>query len=270
MPRNRGLMLSRGEYVFFADADDLLTQTALEELFSLTKNFDADVIYCEKYYVANSNLSEIYIYGEQQGNYVDKPTFESENLSERVLAILDRRFWITPWCKFIKRDLIVENEIFFPYCKISEDDIWTYKLILRTKKILRVPNVVYVWRRTEKSMTGTQRTPQQEVVFWLNPMILGLKDFDDFMSRMEFFQKNPDYKLAILDHLANGRCFSQVSRYGEKLLPFEIFETIINGFKNNLGDKDVLIAYLCTLIHEQRKNLKLKDEQIKNLSAQIL
>ena len=119
-------------------------------------------------------------------------------------------------------------------------------------------------------MTGTERTPQQELVFWLNPMILGLKDFDDFMSRMEFFQKNPDYKLAILDNLANGRCFTQVSRYAEKLLPVEIYETIINGFKNNLGEHDVLIAYLCTLIHEQRKNLKLKDEQIKNLSAQIL
>ena len=50
LPRNKGLMLSRGEYIFFADADDALTKTALEELYTLAKDYDADLVYCEQNY----------------------------------------------------------------------------------------------------------------------------------------------------------------------------------------------------------------------------
>ncbi len=49
-PRNFGLAYSRGEYVYFMDNDDAVTPSALEELYTHAKNFDADVVQCEKYY----------------------------------------------------------------------------------------------------------------------------------------------------------------------------------------------------------------------------
>ncbi|MBR3747432.1 MAG: glycosyltransferase family 2 protein, partial [Selenomonadaceae bacterium] len=50
IPRNMGMMFSRGEYISFLDADDTITTTAFEELYSVAKKFDADVVACEKYY----------------------------------------------------------------------------------------------------------------------------------------------------------------------------------------------------------------------------
>ena len=268
--RNKGLILSRGKYVFNMDNDDLITLTALEELFTLAENFDADVVYCEKYYTANSDLSKIYIHSEQHGgSFVDKPTLESENLAQRVQKILQHDFWVTPWSKLVRRDLLIEHEIFFPSVKIADDDIWTYELIFRAKKILRVPNVVYVWRHSEDSLFRRNRTPQSEINFWSNPLILGLKKFDDFMGETEFFQRNPQYRLAILDHLVHGRCFAQLSKIGVEISPLEFYETIRDSFAKNLGEYNVLVAYLCTLITEQRKDLKLKDEQIQLLLNRI-
>ena len=43
-PRNLGLTLSRGEYVYFMDNDDAVTPTALDELYALAKKFDADAL----------------------------------------------------------------------------------------------------------------------------------------------------------------------------------------------------------------------------------
>ena len=43
--RNKGLSISCGEYVFFVDADDFLTKTALEELYTAARNYNADVVY---------------------------------------------------------------------------------------------------------------------------------------------------------------------------------------------------------------------------------
>ena len=51
-PRNRGLHLSRGEYVFFMDADDALVSTALDELYAVAKNFAAYVVHCNRYYLS--------------------------------------------------------------------------------------------------------------------------------------------------------------------------------------------------------------------------
>lgn len=253
--RNKGLILSRGKYIFNMDNDDLITLNALEELYTLAENFDADVVYCEKYYAAREDLSEIVIHSEQYGgSFVDKPTLESENLADRVQKILHHDFWVTPWSKFVRRDLMIDNEIFFPPVKIADDDIWTYELVFRAKKILRVPNIVYIWRQTEDSLFHQSRTPRSEINFWLNPLIHGLKNFDEFMGRQEFFRQNPQYRLAILDHLANGRCFAQLSKVAAQVSPIEIFETIRDSFTKNLGDYNVLVAYLCTLVHEQRKN----------------
>ena len=255
LSRNKGLKLSRGKYVFNMDNDDLLTPTALEELFALAETYDADVVYCEKYFVANDDLSEIYLHGEQEGIFVDRPTLETDDLTERVNEILAYRFWVTPWSKLVKRDVLLDNEIYFPPCKISDDDIWTYELLFCAGKILRVPNAIYVNRRTKNSVTRDARTPVQEITFWLNPLFTGLKSFDDFMGAIEFFRRNPHYRLAMLDHLANGRSFAQLSRYCAQMPPIEIYDAIRQSFKNSLGKQDVLVAYLCTLVHEQRKNL---------------
>ena len=43
--RNRGFRYAKGEYVFFVDADDMLTDNALEELYASAKRFAADVVY---------------------------------------------------------------------------------------------------------------------------------------------------------------------------------------------------------------------------------
>ena len=265
VPRNTGLKFARGKFVYFIDADDMLTLTALEELYALAKNFNADVVCCERYYKASADLSEIVVAAEEESNFVTRPTFESDDLSERVQKILRHDYWVTPWCKFIKRGLLVDGEISFPQCKIAEDDIWTYELVFCAKKFLRVPNIVYVWRQSEDSMFRRNRSPQREIKFWVNPLLFGLKALDEFMSKLEFFRVNPQFRLAILDHFAHGRCLAQLSKVAAQVEPLELYETIRDSFKETFGNQNVLLAYLCTLACEQRKNLSRQDEQIQRL-----
>lgn len=49
-PGNLGVDLSRGEYLSLLDNDDAITPTAFEKLYFVAKNFDADVVACEKYF----------------------------------------------------------------------------------------------------------------------------------------------------------------------------------------------------------------------------
>ena len=255
LPRNKGLKLSRGEYVFFVDADDLLTPTALEELYFAAKNFSADVVYLERHFEADEELKEIHVAGETSGKII----FESENLAERIHALIDRKIFFTPWSKFVRRDFLLENEIFFPPIVPAEDDIWTYALIFFAEKILRVPNPVYVWRLTEKSISRKKRTPQETLKFWLNPIIRGTKTLDDFMSRHEFFKRNAQYRCAVLEFFVHSKT-AQIFESSLNLSLPEIFSTTENEFGLLLGEHGVLISWLLTdLITQQKIFVQLKN-----------
>lgn len=50
VPRNIGMMLARGEYIQFLDADDMISATALETLYKAAILYDAEVVYTSSYY----------------------------------------------------------------------------------------------------------------------------------------------------------------------------------------------------------------------------
>ena len=54
VPRNIGLSLANGEYVYFVDADDFIVETALEILHSAATQFNADVVYTSVCYFCDS------------------------------------------------------------------------------------------------------------------------------------------------------------------------------------------------------------------------
>ena len=207
-PRNKGLSISRGEYLFFMDSDDVVTKTALEEMYSLAKEYKADVVYCEKYFmssgvgkefVKNIHLADSKI---QEGGFVDKPTLETNDMTERIRKAITRRFWVTPWLRLVARDLLVDNEIKFPSLIGSNDVGWTFEVLFCAKRFLRVPNICYVRRMHAESVSLRQRTTPEHVHKWMDRTIRSLRDFDDFMGGIEFFRENPAQRYAVLESFA--------------------------------------------------------------------
>ena len=272
LPRNKGLALSRGEYIFNMDNDDLLTPTAIEELYTLAKDYDAEIVYCEKYFMSSGTAQEfkknVHLADSRIQNppFVDKPLFEPEDLSERVKNILNRKFWVAPWLKLIRRNLLIENNLLFPNLLISDDDIWTYALIFCAKKFLRVPNMVYIRRMREDSLSFVKRTSQKEITFWINPVLLGLKSFDDLMNRHKFFRQNLQYRYALLENFVATK-FSIFFKDSFQLQPFEFYETVKQEFSDKLGEYDVLISALCTALNTQQKINAVNQQKFQQFAA---
>ena len=248
LPRNRGLMLSRGEYVFFADADDALTKTALEELYTLAKDYDADLVYCERNY-ESPDLINMLVRGRK---LVDKPTFESLNLHERFQRFLQGVFRVTAWLKFTKRNLLIENRLFFPHTCPGEDVIWTYALIFYAKTLLRIPNLIYIHQHNPTSVMTNKKTPKQRLIFTMNPLILGLKSLDELIGRHEFFKANPQFRYIMLKNLVHT-VFMNIFRRNIFFESADFYETIKQGFGKYFAEHDVLISALCTALHEEKK-----------------
>ena len=264
-PRNRGLMLSRGEYVYFVDNDDLITKTALEEMYTLAQEYDADVVYFDGHYDADNALKEI-----KPTNYklaVSAPTLEPEALPERIRRISQGRYTLPTWDKLVRRRLLVENKISFPNCRPSEDDIWTFGLVFYAKNFLRVPNKVYIRRKSEGSIMRAGKTPLQTINFWLSPILLGLKHLDELMRRHEFFQQNPQYRYAVLDMFVQWK-FNAIFRASQYATPHEIYAALKQEYGDRLGEYDVLIPALATALNTQQKIFFADRQKFQQFAAQ--
>ena len=260
IPRNVGLEVASGKYVYFVDSDDLLVNVALETLYNFAEEYRAQVVYMEKFFSCGEepipsewNLSA-WCYTK---TFVEEPTFETKNLAERLEKFLNSTFCWSPWAKFLRRDFLIDNGIMFPPMTIAEDVVHTFELICLAENFLHVPAPLYVHRENESSMMLRKRSPEQMIEFRTSPLITGVDSLYEFMSGLEFFKQNPDICLQVLNFFALMQ-FDNMTKAFNALEPYEVYEIFLREFSEAESTQPALIAYLLVMINLYRNELQTK------------
>ena len=250
VPRNVGLEYARGKYVYFVDADDLLIDIALEELYNCAEKYQAEVVYAEALLTCDAEPIPTKF---ETALTVEEPILESEDFAKRVQKFVDIKVRWTPWGKFLRRDFLIDNRIKFLPLTIVEDGIWTFELLCLAKSWLRIPTPLYVYLSNETSVTRQQRSPEQLLKFWTNPLITGIDYLDKFMNRFEFFQRHQNYSVRVINVIAN-ECFQFMKKAFKELEPRELYEIFKQEFQHD-KEHAALIAYLLFIANTYRNEL---------------
>ena len=151
--KNAGLMAATGTYLAFVDGDDYLETDAFSYMVRLLEERYADVVQaCFRKVYRNRHSNNVCatekILEFSPENYIRKYT------TDWTCGLL--------WDKLYKRKLY-EN-IFFEEGHKIDDEFFTYQGIMRAKKIVYCPTVVYNYRQRKSSVMYTESSQQKIVL----------------------------------------------------------------------------------------------------------
>ena len=273
LPTNEGICLSRGEYLLLLDNDDMITKTALEELYPLAKKFNADVVHCERYLQFNDGEKNFMLAGYQKGELVKEPTFLSDNLAVRIRELYDGKFLANLWSKLIRRDFLIENNIKFANI-LAQDALFTFCIVLRAPRYLRVPNVVNIYRMVENSLSHKKDDVPEKISKNINALASGFKYLDKFLEGIEIFRNRPDAKYFTMETWARSRCDSLKDFYAQ-IPAWQLNAFILNELEKS-DNNAALTAFLFSRMNifninliRQQQIIQQQQAQIRQLQAQL-
>lgn len=144
--RNKGIKQSKGEYIIFIDSDDFWDDwDALKRIKSVIDENKSDVVtWRYKKYFEDTKQ-----YGKSAGYNCITQYFNAKEL------ISSQNYIVSACCKAVKRELIINNNLFFAYKKLSEDVVWSAEILALTEKITASNLDFYVYRQRANSISHT-------------------------------------------------------------------------------------------------------------------
>ena len=262
LPRNLALKSARGKYITFFDSDDLLTKTALEEIYNLAEAHNAEVVHAERYYEMPDGSNHIIARTFQMPPYVDKPTLETEDLGERVERFSQKKYLWWACNKFFRRDFLTKNNIKFPNMTSFEDLIFLFCCLIRSKNYLRVPNIFYIYRTRNDSLSHGGRHPLEVAT----NLIEAVKVMDHFMGSMQFFIQNPKYRYMALDFFIQSRINIISHGLYTRTQPYEVDDILRRRIFNVRPNENIpLLAYLFSNANVRRLEVEALQNEIERL-----
>lgn len=149
MSRNTGIDNSKGDYLYFVDSDDFIELDTIEYLYNLCKKYNSLISTCK--------AMDIYDYN-----------FKKEKITEKIVMVKNKEFLkdvllcknkaVCTWNKLMKKELF--NNLRFED-RIINDMAFTYKLIMKTEKIVCSNQIKYYYLKHSESICGKKASVER-------------------------------------------------------------------------------------------------------------
>ncbi len=144
--RNNGVASAQGDFVCFVDADDMIAPNYLQQLISVQRETDADVVCC-KYSHINKNFKNENIKNKKNAEKIQIFEEKSEILSK---FLTNKKFCYVVWNKLYRKTLLekldeypnlLESKIAY-----GEDLEFNFRCLLKCNKVAYVSQSLYFYR----------------------------------------------------------------------------------------------------------------------------
>lgn len=138
--RNYGIEHSKGEYIYFPDADDYLKQTAVSSMVEATDNGRYDIVVFG-FRSINSKGEEVF--KKAFSDYMVTGENARNDYSDYMGHTTKYAIQGAPWNKFFSSSVIKENKVRYPHLRRHQDEGFIGRYMCYAKNIHFISDILY-------------------------------------------------------------------------------------------------------------------------------
>lgn len=167
--RNNGMRVATGDYIFFLDSDDYLSDDCIEKLMNaIYKHPEVEVV---KGNHTNRSCNETIISAHIPSSIIKK--------KELMKLLFLKCVSCAAWNTLISRKLIEKCHITFMPHLIYEDVLWSFYLFRETNSFLIIPDITLFYEINPNSITHSE---QKDEELHIRSYLTILKDFHNHVE----------------------------------------------------------------------------------------
>ncbi len=183
LSRWKAIMDSKGEYIYFMDADDRLRKDCLSTLVKTMRNTGADCVNCSFYQIDEKEKEKAF-FSSSSATY---------NKKEAITAFLwDISFRGFLWTKMWKREIIEKRPLLLlsDHKDMFEDVAFCLSMLSYCEKIVCIKDpLYYYYKNVPTSAMSVHRTDRAERHLWVFALIRSFLEKNEDKSLVEAFKK---------------------------------------------------------------------------------
>ena len=147
--RNNGLNYAKGDYVFFLDSDDYISNDCIGCLSKQLNLYDfaVDMVVGNSYDYRRKEFWQ-----NRDGTII--LIQDHKDIMRRFLQI---EIPMMAWNKLINRQFLITHNLFFAPKMVHEDELWSFQLYDVVKNVVLIPEVTYFYEQNANSiMTSSE------------------------------------------------------------------------------------------------------------------
>ena len=259
--RNTGIRSAQGKYVAFVDSDDEILPDMFSKMLDIAQQYDADVIHPTQFVYAlpdeEGNIPlqlvgdsvQYFRHNIGRDSYAEV-TRVTDDIAERFEDWKNRKINWSVCGKMLRRDFLLNNNIFFPEMKYAEDMIFCFACLFKTKNYVIMPGGGYVIRTTASSLTRG-KSSSVRIITGMESQLKAISSMKKIFEGIPFFAQNPDKAVSAVERVVDDLELSYIrpayQKLGEETLrsdkPFHDF------MLKEFGSKTPYVEFLFYELH---------------------